>query len=77
MGRVGGQGKGIDRAEKEPRSVAAADEIGVLALPPDPGGSAQRFFHDRGGIDEDFDFRPGTSATSQRASALSARFTTS
>jgi hypothetical protein len=37
--------------------VAAADHVGVLALPAQPGGLAQRFFHDRGGIDEDFDLR--------------------
>jgi hypothetical protein len=33
-----------------------ADQIGVLALPADPGCLAQRLFHHRGGVDEDLQF---------------------
>ena len=34
--------------------MAAADEIGVLALPAEAGGFGQRLFHNRCRIDEDF-----------------------
>ena len=37
--------------------MAAADKVGVLALPADPRRLAQRLFHDRCGIDEDLHAR--------------------
>ena len=48
-------GGGEHRAEKQPGAMRAADEIGVLALPAEPGRCRQRLFHHRRGIDEDLD----------------------
>src|SRR3546814_20578206 len=44
--------RGVDRAEEQPATMLAADQIGMLALPTDPRRLAQRFLHDRRGIDE-------------------------
>ena len=41
-----------DRAEKQPRAVLARHEIGVLALPAEPGRGRERFLHHGRGIDE-------------------------
>src|SRR3546814_19362021 len=50
---IGGQReRGVDRAEEQPTAVIAADEVGVLALPAEPGGFGKRLFHHRRGIDE-------------------------
>ncbi len=46
---------GEDRAEKQPGAEFARDEIGVLALPAQPGRLRQRLFHHGGGIDEYLD----------------------
>ena len=35
------------------------DEVGVLALPADPGGGGQRLFHHRRGVDEHLELAPG------------------
>ena len=51
--------RGVERAEEEPASVRAADEIGVLALPAETGGFGERLFHDRGGIDEHLELAAG------------------
>ena len=60
LGFVGRQlGAREDRAEKQPGAEFARDQIGVLALPADPGGLGERLFHHRGGIDEDFDLQAG------------------
>jgi hypothetical protein len=45
-------GRGEDRAEEQPRTVRAADQVGVLALPAEPGRLGQRLFHHRSRIDE-------------------------
>ncbi len=56
VGRVGRElERGVDLAQEEPGAVAAGDQVGVLALPAEAGGLGERLFHDRGGIDEDFD----------------------
>ena len=53
LGRVGGSsGVGEDRAEEEPGAEVAADEVGVLALPAEPGGLGERLLHHRRGVDE-------------------------
>ena len=41
-----------DRAEEEPRAEFAADEVGVLALPAEPGRLGERLLHHRRGVDE-------------------------
>ena len=48
-----------DGAEQQPRTEFTADQIGVLALPADPGGGGERLFHHRRGVDEDFNFAAG------------------
>jgi hypothetical protein len=48
----------------------------MLALPAEARGFRERLLHHRRGVDEDLDSH-GASATIQRASALSAFFTTS
>ena len=48
-------GGGEDAAEEQPRAELPADQIGVLALPAEPGGLGERLFHDRRGVDEHFD----------------------
>ncbi len=50
---------GEDRAEKQPGAEVAADQIGVLALPADAGGSGKRLLHERRGIDEHLDVGAG------------------
>ena len=46
---------GEDLGQEQPGSEIAAQQVGVLALPADPGAGGQRFFHHRRGIDEDLD----------------------
>ena len=46
---------GEDGAQKKPGTEFAADQIGVLALPAQPGFLRQRLFHYRGGVHEHFD----------------------
>ena len=46
--------RGVDLAQEQPRAMRARDEIGVLALPAEPGALRQRLFHHRRGIDEHF-----------------------
>ena len=56
LGLIGRQFQlGEDGAQKKPGTEFAADQIGVLALPAQPGFLCQRFFHYRGGVHEDFD----------------------
>src|SRR6185437_4977308 len=45
----------IDLAEKEPGAELARDEVGVLALPAEPGRFGERLFHDRRGVDENLE----------------------
>ena len=45
--------RGEDRADEEPRSEFARYEIGVLALPAEPGAGGERLLHHRRRIDED------------------------
>ncbi len=46
--------RGEDRAEKQPRAELARNQIGVLALPAEPGGCRERLLHHRRGVDEHF-----------------------
>jgi hypothetical protein len=56
LGLVGRQlQRGENSAEEEPRAHTARHQVGVLALPAQPGRLSQRLLHDRGGIDEDLD----------------------
>ena len=56
FGRVRRQRHGREeRAEEEPGAELAADEIGVLALPAEPGRLGQRLLHHRRGVDEDLE----------------------
>jgi hypothetical protein len=41
-----------DGAKKQPGSELPRHQIGVLSLPPDPGGRRERLLHHGGGIDE-------------------------
>jgi len=41
-----------DDAQKQPVAVVAAEQVGVLALPAQPGPLGQRFLHQGGGVDE-------------------------
>src|SRR5690606_16004883 len=50
---------GEDRTKEQPGTELPADEIGVLSLPTDPGSFRQRFFHDRGGVNENLHVLPG------------------
>ena len=53
LGRVGRQRQAqIDLAEEQPGAEIARHEVGVLALPAEPGLLRQRLFHDRRGIDK-------------------------
>ena len=38
--------------------MVAADEVGVLALPAEPGGFGERLFHHRRGVDEHLEIAP-------------------
>jgi len=61
FGRIERQiGRGVDSAQEEPRAMLARDEHAVLALPAESGRLRQRFFHHRGGIDEDLHVGSGT-----------------
>ena len=44
--------RGEDGAKEQPRAELARDEIGVLALPAEPGAGGQRLLHDGGGVNE-------------------------
>lgn len=44
-----------DCAEKEPRTMLARDEVGVFALPAEPGALREGLLHQRRGVDENFD----------------------
>ena len=60
LGRVGlDRGGGEDRAEKQPRAEVAGDEIGVLALPAEPGLGRERLLHHRRRVDEDLHLAVG------------------
>src|SRR5205085_11789128 len=50
---------GKDHAEEQPAAMLAADEVGVLALPPDARRLGERLFHHRCGIDEHFQLAAG------------------
>ena len=52
--------RGQDGAEEQPRAAVARDQVGVLALPAEPGGRRERLFHQRGGIDEDLGVAAGS-----------------
>jgi len=45
--------RGIDRPEEQPRTMVAADQVGVFALPAEARRFAERLFHHRRRIDED------------------------
>ena len=47
---------GKNTAQEQPGSVRPADQIAVLALPTQPGGLGNGFFHHGGGIHEDLQF---------------------
>ena len=47
--------RGEDRPQEEPVAKVAAQQIGVLALPAQPGRLRQRFLHHRSGIDKHLD----------------------
>ena len=49
----------VDRAEKQPRAVVAADHVRMLALPADPGRFTERLFHHRSRIDENLELAFG------------------
>ncbi len=48
-----------DDAEKQPRTEVARHQVGMLALPAQPGQLPQRLFHQRRGVDEDLDVAAG------------------
>ena len=50
--------RGVDLAQEQPGAEGPRHQVGVLALPTKTGGLGQRLFHDRRGIDEDFDVAP-------------------
>ena len=53
LGSIGFQREAqIDLAEKQPGAELPRDQIGVLALPAQPGALGKRLFHYRRGIDE-------------------------
>ena len=53
LGSIGFQREAqIDLAEKQPGAELPRDQIGVLALPAQPGALGKRLFHDRRGIDK-------------------------
>src|SRR3546814_7050686 len=45
----------VDRPQKQPTAMLAADQIGVLALPAEPRRGRQWLFHHRRGVDEHLD----------------------
>src|SRR3546814_4020501 len=47
----------VDRAEKQPTALIASHHVRMLALPAEPGGGGERFFHHRRGVDEHLDLR--------------------
>ena len=52
--RVGFQSQAqIDLAEKQPGAEIARHQIGVLALPAEPGALGERLLHDRSGVDKE------------------------
>src|SRR6185437_15398336 len=44
--------RGVDLAEEQPGAVRARDEVGVLALPAQPGALGEGLFHHRRGVHE-------------------------
>ena len=68
--------RGVDLAQEQPGAMGARDEVGVLALPADPGALRQRLLHHRRGIDETFTAGPKR-ATMNCARCFSMPFTTS
>ena len=48
---------GEDRAQKQPGAEFARHQIGVLALPAEPGARRERLLHERRGVDEHFHVR--------------------
>ena len=48
---------GEDCAQEQPGAKFARHQIGVLALPAEPGARRQRLFEQRRGVDEDLDVR--------------------
>src|SRR4029077_20835617 len=51
---VGFEGQAqIDLAEEQPGAEIARHQIGVLALPAEPGALGKRLLHDWGGVDEE------------------------
>ena len=60
LGLVGRQiERGEDRAEEQPRAELARHQIGMLALPAEPGFGRERLFHHRRGVDEHFHLAAG------------------
>ena len=58
--RVGRQiERGEDGAEEQPGAELERNQIGVLALPAQPGGFGERLLHHGGGIDEHLDVAAG------------------
>ena len=51
--------RGEDRAEEQPGAVLARNQVGVLALPAQPGRFRQRLLHHRRRVDKDFDIAAG------------------
>ena len=47
-----------ERAEEEPGAVAAGDQVGVLALPPQAGAGRQRLLHHRRRVHEELHLGP-------------------
>ncbi|QTK79901.1 hypothetical protein AT6N2_C2270 [Agrobacterium tumefaciens] len=52
-------GRGEHAAQKQPGAMAAADEIGMFALPAETGRGGKRLFHYRGSVDEDLHILTG------------------
>ncbi len=68
LGCVGRQiQRGEDRAEKQPGAEIARHQIGVLALPAQPGRGGQRLFHHRRGVDEKLHVAASRARSIQRA----------
>ena len=59
LGRVGGEREiGQDLAQEQPGAERARHEVGVLALPAEPGRWRERLLQDRCRVDEDLDRAP-------------------
>ena len=77
--RVGRQleASGRSRRGTARSRMSRDDQVGVLALPAEPGLLRQRLLHHRRGVDEDLELAPASAAPIQRASAFSRFFTVS